>query len=255
MATFQDLVSRVSAELIDVPTRTAAVIPTFVSQAIRKLQYRHDFNVCKTSTAVLTTVTGQRVLGNVPSDFLRFRKELPHVIDNHGNVIDLGISPGTAQVERMLGSIAGGEFQTEQLNGPPTILALSEPSDVNNTRQFLIYPLPDGRSLYQTAPANEYRIRIPYIRQLPEIVGSQSNWFTANAEEFITYAAVSIGYFFNQDIKNGQIWQQRAGAEVADILARDKNESISGNTTLNISFDVLGPRSPTGDAAIHRGYF
>lgn len=200
----------------------------------------------------MTTEVGQRTLGAVPSDFLRFRKEPPHVIDNHGRIFDLGAISTKMQPERDFGSVDGGSFVATELNGPPTTLALGEPTDVSNARSFLIYPLPDGRSLYTTSPAGEYRIRVPYIRLLPNLSGTNSNWFTANAEEFIIYAAVSRGYYFNQDEDRGQIWLQRAAQEVQDVLARDKNESVSGVTTLNVSFDARGPRSPVGDGGMLR---
>lgn len=220
---------------------------SWVNQSIRKLQFRHDFSVCKVSTAVLTTIVATRALASVPADFLRFRKEPPHVIDNHGNVYELGVGPGIAQVERELGSVAGGEFNAAEINGPPMVIVLGEPSDVSNTRQFLVYPLPDGLSLYMTAPAGEYRIRIPYIRLLPDLTGSNTNWFSVNAEEFIIYAACSRGFYFNHDEQYGEIWLKRAGQEVGDVIARDKNESMSGHTTLNVSFDALGPKTPVGD--------
>lgn len=226
---------------------------TWVNQSIRKLQFRHDFSVCRTSTAVTSTTNGTHTLLAVPSDFLRFRKEKPHVIDSHGNVYYLGVAAGVPQVERELGSVAGGEFEEEEINGPPKTIVLSEPSDVDNTRNFLVYPLSDGRSLYTTAPAGEYRIRIPYIRLLPTLTAGQSNWFTTNAEEFIVYAAASIGFFFNEDEKRGDIWQKRAAAEVQDILMRDKNEAWGGNTTLNVSFDALGPNVDFGDGGVYRG--
>lgn len=194
------------------------------------------------------------MLSAVPSDFLRFRKELPHVIDNQGNVIELGVINTKQQAEREFGSTAGGEFSVNTLDGPPRVLALSEPSDVLGTRQFLIYPIPDELSLYTTAPAGAYRIRIPYIRLLPDLSGTDQNWFTVNAEEFIIYGACSIGFYFNHDEVRGQTWLQRAGAEVQDVLARDKNESVSGNTTLHVSFDALGPKTPFGDAGTYRGF-
>ena len=193
------------------------------------------------------------MLSAVPSDFLRFRKELPHVIDNHGNCIELGVSLTKQQAEREFGSIAGGEFVVAELNGPPRVIALGEPSDVSNTRDFLVYPMSDQLSLYTTAPAGEYRIRIPYIKLLPDLSGSSSNWFTVNAEEYIVYGACSIGFYFNHDEMRGDIWLKRAASEVQDVLARDKNESISGNTTLNVSFDALGPKVPFGDAGYYRG--
>lgn len=254
MTTFSGLVSRVSAELIDVPDRTEAQLETFVRQAIRKLQFRHDFNVCKTSTAVLTTSPSTNTLAQVPSDFLRFRKEPPHIIDNHGNVIELGVAPSLQAAEREFGSIAGGEFNVNELHRRPLVIAFSEPSNVANARNFLVYPMSDQLSLYTTAPAGEYRIRIPYIKLLPDLTGTQENWFSSNAEEYIVYGACSIGFYFNHDEQRGQLWLQRAGAEVQDVLARDKNESFSGNTTLNVSFDALGPKVPFGDVGVFRGY-
>lgn len=169
-------------------------------------------------------------------------------------MVDLGVLATKQQGEREFGTVAGGEYTAETLDGPPRFIALGEPSDVSNTRQFLVYPLPDDLSLYTTAPAGAYRIRIPYIKLLPDLTGSQSNWFTANAEEFIIYAACSIGFYFNHDEARGDIWLKRAAQEVQDVIARDKNESISGNTTLHISFDALGPRIPMGDAGTYRGY-
>lgn len=243
-----------SAELIDVPDRTQQQLETFVKQAIRKLQFRHDFNVCKTSTAVTTTSPSVNVLMAVPSDFLRFRKEPPHAIDNHGNVIELGVAPSLQAAEREFATIAGGEFVVSEINGPPRVIALSEPTDVSNTRNFLVYPMSDQLSLYTTAPAGEYRIRIPYIKLLPDLSGSQSNWFSVNAEEYIIYGACSIGFYFNHDEQRGDTWFKRAAQEVQDVLARDKNESISGNTTLNVSFDALGPKVPFGDMGVMRGF-
>lgn len=254
MATFQELVSRVSDELIDVPDRTQNHLETFVRQAIRKFQFRHDFNICKTSTAVLTTTAGTNVLSSVPSDFLRFRKELPHIIDNQGNVIELGVSITKQQAEREFGTVDGGEFSTDTLEGCPKVLTMSEALDVAGTRNFLVYPLPDALSLYTTAPAGAYRIRVPYIKLLPALSGSNSNWFTTNAEEYIAYAATSVGFFFNHDEARGEKWLQRAAQEVQDVLARDKNEAVSGNTTLHVSFDALDSKIPQGDAGSYRGF-
>lgn len=193
------------------------------------------------------------MLSAVPSDFLRLRKEPPHLIDSFGRLSELGFIPQKEQAERRFASTAGGEFTTSQINGTPQVLSIDTPSDVNNTRDFLVYPMSDQLSLYTTAPAGEYRVRIPYIRQLPDLSGVQTNWFTSNAEECIIYAAVSIGFYFNHDEQRGDIWFKRAAGEVQDVLARDKNESIGGNSTLDISFDVLGPKTPVGDEGIYRG--
>lgn len=203
----------------------------------------------------MTTTAGTNVLAAVPSDFLRFQKEPPYVITKDGRQYELGIANSWVNAAREFGTLAGGEASADLLNGPPRNIALGAPSSVTNTRNFEIYPLPDSLSLYTTAPAGEYRIRVPYIRLLPDLSGSTSNWFTVNAEEFIAYAACSVGFFFNHDQANGKLWQERAAAEVQDVLARDKNESLSGNTTLHTSFDALGPKVPPGDFALYRGYF
>lgn len=168
-------------------------------------------------------------------------------------MIELGVAPSWEAAERETASTAAGEFTVAEINGRPSFIALGPPQDVSNTRDFLVYPMSDQLSLYTSSPAGEYRIRIPYIRLLPALSGTQSNWFTVNAEEFIAYGAVGIGFYFNHDEQRGKIWTDRAAQEVQDVLARDKNESISGNTTLHVSFDALGPKVPFGDSGIPRG--
>lgn len=229
---------------------------TWVNQAVRKLQFRHDFSVCKTTTAVLTTQASSYDLGAVPADFLRFRKEPPFVITHDGRVYNLGVGNAVPNAMREFGTTLGGEATESTLTGPPQVVSVSDPSDEQNTREFQIFPLSDGNSLYTSAPAGEYRIVVPYIKQLAEMSSSgTTNWFTLNAEEFIIFASVSRGYFFNQDVANGQLWAQRAQGEVQDVIARDKNESIGGHTTLDIHLDVLAPKVPFGDGGYYRGYF
>ena len=179
------------------------------------------------------------------------------MIDNHGGLIELGVAPSKQAAEREFRTHDVGEATVTELQSRPITIALSEPSDVQGTRTFLVYPLPDELSLYTTAPAGAYRIRIPYIKLLPALVAgnNETNWFTNNAEEFITYGACSIGFYFNHDETRGDIWFKRAAQEVKDVLARDKNESVSGNTTLNVSFDALGPKVPYADGGSFRGDF
>lgn len=195
------------------------------------------------------------MLAAVPSDFMRFQREPPHVITRDGRTYELGVSSTWINAERETGTLDGGEATADLLTGPPRLISIGAPSDVLNTRNFEIFPLSDGNSLYTTAPAGEYRIRVPYVKKLPDLTGSQTNWFSVNAEEFIIYAACSVGFFFNHDEIRGDLWQKRAAAEVLDVIARDKNESIGGNTTLHISMDALGPKVPHGDYGTYRGYF
>lgn len=256
MATFNELTTQVKSELIDVPQRTDALVATWVNQAVRKLQFRHDFSVCKTTTAVLKTTAGSYTLGALPSDFLRFRKEPPFVITHDGRVYNLGVGNATPNAMREFGTTLGGEADANILTGPPQVVSVSDASDTANTRTLQIFPLSDSNSLYTGAPAGQYRIVVPYIKLLPSLASDgDSNWITNIAEEFIIFQAVARGYFFNQDEQRGQLWQQRAQGEVQDVIARDKNESIGGHTTLDISVDALAPKVPFGDGGYYRGYF
>jgi hypothetical protein len=97
---------------------------------------------------------------------------------------------------------------------------------------FEVYPLPDGLSLYANSSAGEYRIRVPYWKFLPALTGSGTNWFTANAEEWIVFEATSDGFFMDHDEQRGTLWAQRASAKWADVLLADKRLRLSPVTHL-----------------------
>lgn len=247
MATFAELQTRVQEIIIDLPTPVLNRVPTLVNEAVRKLQTLHDFKVCEALSSVFTTTLDTRVLGAVPADFVKFRGR-PHMITNQGRVIEIGVASDRPAVEREFGSTAGGEFVAGTLRGRPRVLLQSENTDEAGASNFEVYPLPDGLSLYTTAPAGEYRIRVPYWKFLTVLSGSgDQNWFTNNAEEWIVHKAASRGFVLDWDEAKAAVQQGLAQNEWVEIKRRDKLMRVGALRELRVSPDARGPRVDGGD--------
>lgn len=239
MATFAELQTRVQQIIIDLPTAVTSQVPTLVRESIRRLQRLHDFKVAEALSSVYTTVAGTRVLAAVPSDFYKMRK-LPHLIDVGGITRDLGVFPDRGSAEREYGTLAGGEADTDALSGPPRFIMLSE-GDAN----FEVYPLPDATSTYANG---NYRIRVQYWKFLTALsAGSDTNWFTENAEQWIVWDAASKGFLLDWDEERASVWATMAQGAYKEVIDQDKRKRMGGFDTLQASSDALAPRMIGGD--------
>lgn len=245
MATFTELQALVQSNIIDLPTAVLDQIPDLINAAMRELQVKHDFKVCETLSSVFTTTEHTRVLGSVPSNWSRWR-ERPEVIDASGRVRTLAIYHSRQEAEREFGSTAGGEHTASTLAGAPKALILSEPNDTG-AMNFEVFPLPDENSLYANG---NYRIRVPYYRFLPDLsAGSDTNWFTVNADEFLVEQATAKGFFANWDTAHGVEWTQRAAASLRDVIKQDKMMRMSEVSHLVPYRSAFGRRYPGSDVA------
>ncbi len=227
MATFGEIQSAVAGIIIDTPTATVNQIPNFIRRAMRKLHWKHDFRIMEKETSVLVTTEATRVLAATPSDFMKFRGQ-PYEIDAGGGVRELIVAPNRVAVLRELGDTRGGESSLSTMSGPPQVILRSEPTDELGASNLEVYPLPDGLSLYANTSAGEYRIVVPYYRYLTELsVSGDTNWFTTNADEWLTYQAAAEGFFHDHDEERGALWVQKATAVFQDVLQADKLERIS----------------------------
>ena len=250
MATFLELQTAVSGIIIDTPATTLAQIPTFIREAVRKLQTKHNFKVMEEETSVLVTATATRVLSATPSDFKEFRG-LPYEIMADGTVRELMNPANRVAVLREYGDTRGGEADTEVMSGPPKAVLLSEPTDELGTTNLEVYPLPDGLSLYANTSAGQYRIVVPYWKYLTVLsANGDTNWFTVNADEYIKYQAASEGFFHDHDEERGTFWAQKAAQQWNDILLRDKYLKLSGVRELWPSGNAAGSRLRGPDPSI-----
>jgi hypothetical protein len=252
MATYNELQTRVQHIVIDLPVSVTAQVPTLVKEAVRKLQTKHDFEVCKAVSSVYTTTIGERVLTPLPSNWNKWRGK-PVTIEPDGSVLELGVFSDRFDAEREWGSELASPAEPELIMGPPRGLLLSEPTDELGTRNVEVYPLPDGLSLYTGVGGGEYRIVLPYWRFLTTLTNStDQNWFTNNAEEWIVFMAAAGAFFLDWDEDRGTLWTQRASAEWKDILLRDKYNKIAQITEIVPHRDARGHRGQSGDLSIRR---
>lgn len=251
MATFGELQTRVQHIVIDLPTSVTAQVPTLIKEAVRKLQTKHDFEICKATTAVLTTTLETRVLAALPSDWNKWRGK-PYHIGVQGQVLELGTFAERADALREFDTMDGGEADPETMSGSPVGILLSEPTDELGTRNIEVYPLPDGNSLYLDG---EYRIVLPYWKFLTTLSGAgDQNWFTNNAEEWIVFMAAAGAFFLDWDENRGTLWTQRASVEYKDIILRDKYTKLGQVSEIVPNRDARGPRVQSGDTLMRRRF-
>lgn len=236
MTTFAQIQSRVQQIVIDLPTAVTSQVPTLVNEALRGLQIKHDFHVCK-ATATFTTTEGTRLLGAIPSDWNKIRGR-PYLITDQGRTYELGYTEDRADAMREYATLIGGEANADDMEGEPRLLLRTEPTTTAGASNLEVYPLPDGLSLYANG---EYRIHLPYWKFLPALSGStDTNWFTVNCPEYLTYQAASDAFLLNWDEERAAVWAQRAANQFAEIVRRAKREKVAQLETLPISFSARG---------------
>ncbi len=239
MATFQNIQDRVTRRVIDLPASVLTEIPTLINEAMRDLQTEHNFKVMEALSATFTTTVNTNTLGSVPSDFKEYRGK-PYLTTDKGEVHKLGIMSGMRQEAlRVVG------VSTDTDTDRPAFILEGEPSDVAGARVWEVHPLADGLSDYSDG---EYRIRVPYWKFLPALsAGTDTNWFTVNAERWLTFHATSMAFGINWDEARASYWEAQAAKEFGKVLKRDKLYRLSSVDTLNFNLDVRGARIDNAD--------
>jgi hypothetical protein len=109
--------------------------------------------------------------------------------------------------------------------GRPWVLIDGEAPADDGTRQWDIYPIPDGNSDYVDG---EYRIKVPYWRYLPALVADgATNWFTENAEEYLVNKATAEAFALDWDENRMAIWEAKADIRYKEAVKQDKLYRVS----------------------------
>ena len=115
---------------------------------------------------------------------------------------------------------------------------------------FEVFPLPDGQSLYANG---QYRIVVPYWKYLTALsASSDTNWFTANAEQWIVWKTASEAFFLDWDEERATFWAQKAAGARKEVIDLDKKYRLAGVRELVPIFDAAGPRLRLGPASVSR---
>lgn len=217
MATYTEIQTRVTRRLIDLPTAVSTEVPALVNKAMRELQKRHNFDVQRAETGLTSTTVSTRVVDSVPSDWKEVRRR-PYYVTDLGNVVPLIWAPSRSE--------AVDYFTYDDANdiGPPQLIAMGLPTTAG-ARNFEVWPYPDGASDYDDG---EYQINIPYWRYLSDLSsGSDTNWFTVNAEDYLYAQAVAEGFKLDWDWENAALWEQQAAKEFALVVQTDKKQTLA----------------------------
>lgn len=218
MATYSEIQTRVLRRLIDLPAAVQAEVPKLVNTAMRSLQKAHNFFAMQTSLQY-TTVVGTRLLSAVPATFKEFRGK-PVYLRMDGSIGRMVVANVKEDIWPQI---------DEDDEGSPLVI-LRENTGTIGTGQFLVYPLPDGNSDYTDG---EYRINIPIYSYLADLVnGTDTNWFTENAEEYLVDKTTAEGFSVDWDTEHELIWTARAENWKKEVIRADKYYRLSTTETL-----------------------
>lgn len=231
MGTFLSIRTRVSTLVIDLPAAVQAAVPALVNAAMRKIQVKHNFKVME-AEALYTTALSTRILGAVPTDMKEIAQEPFYTEFNY---------PGQFRRITLTANRHGtvGAFGAQDV-GRPMVLLDAIPL-VDGSRNYEIYPLPDGLSDYSDG---QYRITVPYFRYLPALAADgDTNWFTVYAEEYIVNQATARAFAMDWDEEHLAVWSKLAEEERGEVILQDKRFRLAGVN----EFVPLwrGARSPT----------
>lgn len=266
---FSQLQTEVQSNLIDLPAAVLSNIPVYINRAMRQLQALHNFqcqraeiganntlvtqpvvnvNPASMTFHILGTVSGPEGTGTLASDWKESR-ETGYFVRQLGSVTEIVWEPNAQYEYREV------DPQDPNAKGPPRFLQLGDALDVNNTRNVLLFPFSDSQSDWTSAPAGEYRIHIPYWKYLPALVaGSDTNWFTTNAEQFLIEMATAWGFRANWDLQNAALWENtamvnRRGADGRTVpsafwkaVQLDASMAVAPTRVLASRRDVYAPR-------------
>lgn len=143
-----------------------------INRAQRRAQELHSFRAQR-AVVTFTTVATTRQLGVKPADWKESRAK-PLLIENDGGIIQAEWASNEEQALKFF-----GESATADTGEPKLIL--------EHDTAFDVYPFSDGASDWA---GGQYRVRLYYYKWLADLAAAaDTNWLTANAEEYLIFAA------------------------------------------------------------------
>jgi hypothetical protein len=226
---YSELQTRVTRRVIDLPAAVTAEVPQLINIALTKLQEKHNFRVMEAELAAYTLVRTHTLLQSVGGpaiiiptapaiNFKEWRGEPWYLRYQDGSPRFMSWAPSREAIWGMF--TQGGAVTTDQ--SFPQIILEEPSSDIYNSRNLSVYPLPDGASDY---PDGEYRITIPFYQYLPALdLSGDHNWLTdqPSGEEFIVAWAAGKAFSLNWDFQKYALLTQEAETHYKDVVTADK---------------------------------
>lgn len=242
------LVARIKNTVVDVSSELDALIESYVQEAQRKAEDRHDFVVMRSEVDTFTQTGLNKLVAKVPVGFKEFRQNAPpYWVDKSG---------GT---NKMRGFTTFGDAISDYsiLNpldvGVPKWLLWDESTATPgaNRGDFLVFPFPDENttagSLYG---GTEYKVKIPYVGRLATLGTGGSlafeNWFTFEMHEYLIAQACADAFLFNRDRNEAAIWQAKATDALRAAVTRDKRTQFTADSLITRRDVLSTPHTTKG---------
>ncbi len=234
MADFASIQARVNSRLIDLPSAIVTEVPLLVNQAIRQAEQKHNFRIMEAEQAISTVIAVRTLTPAIASDFKEKRAK-PFYRDGQDGLLSTEIIDWAASKEDMLKRY---ELDDTTSDGSPRFILVDD-AGVN----YSVWPFPDGSSQWDDG---EYRLVMPYWKFLPDLTGTQTNWFTANMEEYLIYQATGNGFMVNWDEIRAAGWFTLATDRFNNGKRHDKLSRIERNIAIVPKLDAGAPSPRRG---------
>ena len=245
--TYSQIQTRVLSRIIDLPAAVQTEVPLLVNEALYELQSRHNFKVMEGELYAWTQYFN-RVLqqgsptpvepywGTWPQSTTIANLTMPTLFKEwNGDPWWVRWTDGTIRFMVVAGTrrdIYG--TWTEGDWSFPNVVLVAPPTDINDTSNIQVYPLPDGLSDW---PDGEYRLVLPYYGYVPQLVNNgDNNWFTNNSHgsRFLVEWATSKGFSLDWDTAHEQEHLALAEQEYKLCVDEDKKYRVSAVNELAI---------------------
>lgn len=221
MATYLEIQNDVAALVIDLPTSVQSAVPNLVNQAIRDLQRDYNWRAMEESTVFVTSEGSLDPTPNTIANFKEYRDKGPYLLKQltrakrYLTVID---------TDKDMAVLSDADLPTE-----PEFLINSVNHDTG-VWTFTIAPYPDANSDWDDG---NYRIIVPsYVYSADLSADGDTNWFTQNAADVITYMATAEAFARDWDYDSMAVWLQRAETKLKKLKKADKTNRLSSVDTL-----------------------
>lgn len=219
MTTFLDIRNDVQALVIDLPPAVLSAVPRLVNEAIRSMQRKYNFRAMEASTP-FTTASGVLALGTI-ANFKEYRDKGPYTLRKYARARKLLTTLDTDVDQAVLSDIL--------LPKEPEFL-VNTVDQSTGVWSFSIAPYPDLLSDWDDG---NYRIVVPSYNYTSTLVNDgDTNWFTNNANDYITYKATGEAFGRDWDYDSMALWLQRAQEKLDEIKKADKTNRLSSVDTL-----------------------
>lgn len=211
MADRDSIQARVEALIIDTPAATVAEIPGWIQAGQKDAEDElvGGFLCMETDVSTKTTASTQLLLTK-NARWLRRMNARPYYVDGNDAHRYMAWIHTIEELHKL--------YPTD----PPTD---GSPKHIREDKTSIyVYPGSDSNAPGGGQDADdEYYVHIwALYREETLSLGASTNWFTANAENYLVYYAGAEALAYNEAYEKSAIWMLRARAELKKLVRADK---------------------------------